>query len=90
MIAEAKAAHLETVQFPDFYMEDFSIQAFAVSQYGQALEVLRRAGYNIVDKGVGVEISIDHAGELGSIHVLLRHNGIKAELTDIADTIYQA
>ena len=86
----SKAAYLETCRLPDFYMEDFSIQGFAVRQYDNARDLLRRVGYTILDKNDSTDIIIDHAGQLMAIRSLFEQNGIQAELSDIADTIYQA
>jgi hypothetical protein len=87
---KCKAAYLETFQLPDFYMEDFSIQAFTVRQYDGARDLLRRAGYTILDKIISADIIIDHADQLRAIRSLFEQHGIQAELSDIADTIYQA
>ncbi len=86
----SKAAYLESCLLPDFYMEDFSIQGLAVRQYGDACNLLRRSGYSLLVREHGAEIIIDHARQLGRIRSLFAHNGIQAELSDIADTIYQA
>ena len=87
---KSKAAFLESCALPDFYMEDFSIQGFAVDRYDDACDLLRRSGYTLLDKSVSVDIVIDRAEQLGAINVLFAQNGIRAQLTDIADTIYQA
>ena len=86
----SKAVFLESCQLPDFYMADFSIQAFAVRQYDDACDLLRRAGYRLLDKAASADILIDHAGQLVAISSLFAHNGIQAELSDIADSLYQA
>jgi hypothetical protein len=86
----SKAAYLETCRLPDFYMEDFSIQGFAVRRYDNARDLLRCAGYAVLDKRDSADIIIDHAGQLRAICSLFEQNGIQAEFLDIADTIYQA
>jgi len=86
----SKAAYLETCRLPDFYMEDFSIQGFAVQQYDNARDLLRCAGYTVLDKRGSADIIIDHVGQLRAIRSLFEQNGIQAEFSDIADTIYQA
>ncbi len=86
----SKAAYLENCDLPDFYMEDFSIQGFAVDRYDEARDVLRRSGYILLDKSGGADIVIDHPRQLGAIAELLELNDIQAQLMDIADTIYQA
>ena len=87
---EARAAYLESCQLPRFYMEDFSIQGFTVQQYDDARNLIRRAGYRILDKAGSSDIFIDEVRELMAIRSLLRQNGIQVELSDIADTMYQA
>jgi len=86
----SKAVYLESCQLPNFYMADFSIQALAVRQYEEACELLHRAGYTLLDKAISADIIIDHAGQLMAIRSLFRQDGIQAELSDIADTLYQA
>jgi len=86
----SKAVYLESCQLPDFYMADFAIQALAVRQYGEACDLLRRAGYTLLDKAISADIIIDHAGQLMEIRSLFRQNGIQVELSDIADSLYQA
>jgi hypothetical protein len=85
-----KAAYLETCRLPDFYMADFSIQGLVVRRYTDARDLLLHAGYTLLDKRVNSDIIIDHVKELGTICSLLEQNGIQAELSDIADTMYQA
>jgi hypothetical protein len=86
----SQAIYLNACSLPDFYMEDFSIQGFAVQHYGDARDLLRRCGYTLLDKGNGAEIIIDHAGQIRDIRALFQENGIRAEFADIASTIYQA
>ena len=87
---KCRAAYLETRPLPDFYMEDFSIQGFTVRQYDQARELLRGAGYTVLDKKISADIVLNHVGQLREIRSLFELSGIKAELSDIADSLYQA
>jgi len=86
----SKAAYLEDCELPCFYMLDFSIRGFAVDRYDEARDLLRRSGYRLLDKNAGADIFINNVEELGAINELLEENGIQVQLTDIADTIYQA
>lgn len=86
----SKSAYLGTCKLPRFYMEDFSILGFTVPQYNKACELLRDAGYKMLDKKFGTDILIDDAKQVVKIKDILQRNGIKAELSDIADTIYQS
>lgn len=85
-----RSAYLDTCKIPRFYMEDFSILGFTVQQYDKACELLRKAGFKMLDKKFAADILIDDAQQLVMIRDILQNNGIKAELSDIADTIYQA
>jgi hypothetical protein len=86
----SRAAFLETCSLPDFYMEDFSIQGFSVRQYKEACELLRREGYAVLDKKFSTDIIVDRFEEIPTISSLFKMNGIEAQLSDIADTLYQA
>jgi hypothetical protein len=54
-----------------------------------ARHLLDRAGHTILDKNGGADIIFDDINQLGSILALLHQHGLQAELSDIADTLYQ-
>jgi len=84
------AKYLESFSLPTFYMQDFSIQGMSVADFTTARRLIDQAGYTVLDKNGGADIIFDDAKELETILSLLRQNGLHAELTDIADTLYQA
>lgn len=86
----SKANYLATVALPDFYMQDFTIQAITVDNFKAARHLLEQAGYTVLDKNGGTDIIFGDTGQLASIFTLLRHHGVQAEISDIADTFYQA
>jgi hypothetical protein len=86
----SRAKYLESLLLPIFYMQDFSIQGVSVRDFSTARRLIDQAGYTVLDKNGGADIIFDDAKELGSILSLLRQHGLHAELTDIADTLYQA
>ena len=87
----SRAAYLENCQLPSAYMEDFSIQGFTVREYEQALALLMAAGYRVQPQHpCSADVEIVSAGQLAAIHQLLLTHGIQAQLSDIADTMYQA
>lgn len=86
----AKSAYLQTRELPAFYMEDYSILGFAVNGYGQARDILKASGYLVTDKEGGGDIFLENSDQVRFIATILQDHGIHAELTDIADTIYQA
>lgn len=85
-----KAKYLETCCLPQFYMEDFTILGFTVSKLTTACSLLQQAGYRLNDKGCGAEIEISSPGQIAAIQDILYEAGMRAELGDIADTMYQA
>jgi hypothetical protein len=86
----SRAKYLESLVLPIFYMQDYSIQGMSVDDFSTARRLIDRAGYTVLDKNGGADIIFDDAKELGAILSLLRQHGLHAELTDIADTLYQA
>ena len=86
----SRAKYLESLTLPAFYMQDFSIQGITVGDFNTARRLLGQSGYTVLDKNGGADIIFDDIKELGTILSLLRQHGLHSELTDIADTLYQA
>ncbi len=86
----SKAKYLESLTLPTFYMQDFSIQGITVGDFNTARQLIDQAGYTVLDKNGGADIIFDYIKELGTILSLLRQHGMHPELTDVADTLYQA
>jgi hypothetical protein len=87
---KSRAQYLETQVLPTFYMQDFSIQGIAVADFPRARNLLGSAGYTVLDKNGGADIIFDDVKQLPALLVLLREHGLPCELTDIADSLYQA
>ncbi len=87
---KSRSEYLETCHLPDFYMEDFSVIGFSVQQYDEACTLLRNAGYSMLEKKSGVDLLLEDIKQVAAVKDILQHNAIKVELSDIADTIYQA
>ncbi|MFH0781953.1 MAG: hypothetical protein V2B20_08375 [Pseudomonadota bacterium] len=88
--SRSRAQYLESCALPIFYMQDFSIQGITVGDFGAARSLIGQAGYTVLDKNGGADIIFDNAKELETILSLLRQHELQSELTDIADTVYQA
>lgn len=71
-------------------MQDFSIQGISVGNFNAARCLIDQSGYTVLDKNGGADIIFDDVKELGTILALLRQHSLYSELTDIADTLYQA
>jgi hypothetical protein len=87
---KSKSEYLATRQLPDFYMEDFSILGFSVGQYDEACALLREAGYTMLEQQSGTDLLLEDIRQVAAVKDILQQNAIKVELSDIADTIYQA
>lgn len=86
-----KAEYLQTLRLPEFYMEDFTILGFTVPSPETAGKLLQQAGYKLTNNSTcGAEIEIQSHLEITAIRDLLQAAGLGVELSDIADTMYQA
>ena len=85
-----KAQYLETCEMPSFYMEDFTILGFTVSKIEMARDILKKAGFTLIDKICASEITVNNPKQILSIRDHLLNAGMSVELSDIADTMYQA
>lgn len=86
----SRSLYLENSSLPTFYMEDFSILGLLVERYEEACGLLKAGGYNIVKLDGGSDIHLEHRDQIRAIIGTLKQHGIPTELSDIADTIYQA
>jgi hypothetical protein len=87
---KSRANYLGNKQLPNNYMSDFSLMGFVVDRYQDACTVLASAGYRLHRQEGGMDISIDTPLHLPRIKALLTANNIRCDLSDIADTLYQA
>ncbi len=89
---ESKGKYLGNKELPTNYMGDFTLMGFVVDEknYREALTLLSSAGYLLVEVEGGTDISVNSSMHLAEIRVLLAANDIRVELSDIADTFYQA
>lgn len=86
----SRAKYLGNRELPDNYMADFTLLGFVVGQYQQAVALLTAAGYRVEVQEGGADIRINTPSMLQEIKTLLTANHISCDLSDIADTLYQA
>ena len=87
---DSKAKYLETIQLPATYMEDFTLLGFVVDRYQDALSLLTDYRYRFDELNGGADIFIDAPQDLLKISSLFKANNIKCDISDIADSLYQA
>lgn len=76
-------------QLPLFYMTDFSVLGFRVSDCRQAANILDRHAYPLRHASGGIEVALDAASRFRDVLELLTGNGLTCDIADIADDIYQ-
>lgn len=86
----SRAAYLASCPLPDNYMADFTLLGLLVNDYRQSLHLLHAAGFSLIPHGSATEVVIEAPAHIGRIRNLLAAEGITSELSDIADSIYQA
>ena len=74
---------------PDFYMSDYSVLGLRVDELDEAVRVLEKAGFSVINEVGDLEVVIDQAGQLEGIVHLLKKNGIECELADVVSCVYQ-
>ncbi len=88
--SHSRARYLDNRELPHNYMADFTLMGFVVGQYQHAFSLLTSAGYRLDVQEGGADIHIDTPRNLQEIKALLTANNISCDLSDIADTLYQA
>ena len=86
----SRGIYLENKELPTNYMEDFSLMGLVVDRYQQALDILRSSGFSMEELRGGTDVTITSFSRLPEIADLLSAKGIRCDLSDVADTLYQA
>ena len=77
-------------RLPERYMEDFSLTGIVVDRFEEACVLLADRGYQLREEEGGLEISLGTSQQLPALMSILTAHQIHCEISDIADTIYQA
>jgi hypothetical protein len=86
----SRSLYLQNSCLPTFYMEDFSVLGLLVERYEEACALLQNDGYTVMKVEGGSDIHLAHPCQISTIIATLRQHDIPTELSDIADTMYQA
>ena len=76
-------------RLPDFYMEDFSVLGFQVSDCDHAVRILDQHHFPIKHAEQGVVVGIQDPLHIHNVMSLLRSQGLRCEIADVADAMYQ-
>ncbi|WP_163340486.1 hypothetical protein [Desulfopila sp. IMCC35008] len=86
----SRGLYLDNKILPDNYMADFTLLGFVVDDYQLAVRLLRDNGYRLSKQPGGTDIHFHSPESLIRIRSLLRTHGIGCDISDVADTLYQA
>lgn len=87
---KCRELYLGNLELPMNYMGDFTVMGLVVDRYQEAVNLLTSTGYQLREKNGGADIFIDTPLRLAEIKACLEANSISCDLSDIADTFYQA
>lgn len=82
-------AMADQLWLPTFYMEDFSVLGFRVSDCDQAVKILERHAFIIKRSDGCIAVNIERASRIQEVLHLLNENGTQCEIADIAEEMYQ-
>ncbi len=88
--AESSGKYLDNIELPLNYMGDFTLMGLVVDNYQEALTLLISSGFQLDEQEGGSDICIDSPRHISEIKTFLTANNIRCDLSDIADTFYQA
>ncbi|BBO76292.1 hypothetical protein DSCW_37090 [Desulfosarcina widdelii] len=74
---------------PDFYMEDFSILGFQVSDCHRAEQILGANSFSLKDSDGSMAVYIETAAGIEDVVQLLKEGGVACEIADVAEGMYQ-
>lgn len=84
-----KSDHPYQRQLPTFYMEDYSIIGFRVSNCEQAVRVLNEHAFSMDLADGNTDVHIQEASQIHRVMQLLNDHGLECEIADVAEGMYQ-
>ncbi len=84
-----QAAGVFTGPLPDFYMNDYSVMGLRVSDCAATFKLLEEHRWAVIDRQGCLGVAIRSAAEIRKIIDLLTANGVRGELADVAEQMYQ-
>ncbi len=86
----SRGLYLGSKKLPDNYMSDFTLLGFVVDDYQLALRLLQDNGYCLSEQPGGTDIYFQSPESLIRIRSLFLTHNIGCDISDVADTLYQA
>ena len=79
----------EIIDWPAFYMNDFSVLGLQVEGLARALEVLEADGYHVVRTSCSAKVNFANPHRFKKIFAILSHNRIEHNMSDLVGCVYQ-
>lgn len=80
---------LHQKELPKAYMEDFSVLGFRVDNCERALGILDHASFELKQSDGHTQVKLEQASRITEVIQVLRANGLKCEVADVAQGMYQ-
>lgn len=74
---------------PAFYMNDFSVMGLRVDDLDRAVAALERGAFEVIREGLMPELALDEASDVPEVLRFLSENGVRADMADVAGSLYQ-
>ncbi len=74
---------------PTFYMEDFSLLGFRVSDCEKALRILEKSTFSMRRDGLNPAVHLQDSAQAATVVRLLSEGGVRCDIADVAGGMYQ-
>jgi hypothetical protein len=88
-IMDRNASCDEAVDWPLFYMNDFSVLGLLVDKLAKALEVIEADGYRVVHGTCSAKVYFESHRSFKNIFTILQRNRIAYGSSDLVGCVYQ-
>ena len=88
-IVEKEAPCEDSIDWPLFYMNDFSVLGVIVENLNRTIQVLEADGYRLVRSRCSAKVIFDSQVRLQNIYETLNVSGISFDTGDLVDCVYQ-
>ena len=79
----------DAVDWPVFYMNDFSLLGLLVDGLAKASNVLEAHGYQVVRKDCSAKVRFENNGRFKNIFKVLQRHRIEYGMSDLVNCVYQ-
>jgi len=88
-IMEKDAPCEDDIDWPLFYMNDFSVSGLLVEGLSRSVQALEADGYRFIRFRCSAKVIFENRGRLQNIYDTLKGNGIEFESADLVRCVYQ-